>query len=209
MRKLFLLAFSPLIIGSLALMTYYGIISNNIGEKVFAVVAITVFIVWLINPALLGDTFFEDDEAQSKKDLNIKRAAMLLIFVSLGTSFIVFSHTTSNFVKNVEKKEKPVSIYVTKTYKENSIDFTYKWKGVNKNERHAKLKLFITSYILDKDGVVLLTKQNEVFAKEGRDFTIEAENVPPEIVNKLKSGEYSFRYDMTAKQTDECLNEKS
>lgn len=56
---------------------------------------------------------------------------------------------------------------------------------------------------------MLLTKQNEVFAKEGRDFTIEAENVPPEIVNKLKSGEYSFRYDMTAKQTDECLNEKS
>lgn len=47
-----------------------------------------------------------------------------------------------------------------------------------------------------------------MFAKEGRDFTIEAENVPPEIVNKLKSGEYSFRYDMTAKQIDECLNEK-
>ena len=77
MRKLFLLAFSPLIIGSLALMTYYGIISSNIGEKVFAVVVITVFIVWLIDPALLGDTFFEDDEAQSKKDLNIKRAALL------------------------------------------------------------------------------------------------------------------------------------
>lgn len=33
-------------------------------------------------------------------------------------------------------------------------------------------------------------------------FTIKAENVSPEIVNKLKSGEYSFRYDMTAKQTE-------
>lgn len=132
-----------------------------------------------------------------------------MILVFSGTSFIVFSHSVSNFVEKVERKESPVSIYVTKTYKENSIDFTYKWKGVDKNERHAKLKLFITSYILDKDGVVLLTKENEVFAKEGRDFTIEAENVPPEIVNKLKSGEYSFRYDMTAKQTDECLNEKS
>ena len=202
MRKLFLLAFSPLIIGSLALMTYYGIISNNIGEKVFAVVAITVFIVWLINPALLGDTLFEDDEAQSKKDLNIKRAAMLLIFVSLGASFVVFSHAASNFVKKTENKEKPISIHVTKTYEENSIDFTYKWTGTDKNKNHAKLKLFITSYILDKDGVVLLTKQNEVFTKEGRNFTIKAENVSPEIVNKLKSGEYSFRYDMTAKQTE-------
>ena len=72
----------------------------------------------------------------------------------------------------------------------------------------AKLKLFITSYILDNDGVVLLTKQNEVFAKEGRNFTIGLENVSPEIVSKLKSGEYSFRYDMTAKQTAECLKEK-
>ena len=125
-----------------------------------------------------------------------------MILVVSGTSFIVFSHSVSNFVEKVERKESPVSIYVTKTYKENSIDFTYKWKGVDKNERHAKLKLFITSYILDKDGVVLLTKENEVFAKEGRDFTIEAENVPPEIVNKLKSGECSFRYDMTAKQTE-------
>lgn len=89
-----------------------------------------------------------------------------------------------------------------KTYKENSVDFTYKWKGVDKNKNHTKLKLFITSYILDKDGVVLLTKQNEVFAKEGRNFTIKAENVSPEIVNKLKSGEYSFRYDMTVKQTE-------
>lgn len=203
MRKLFLLAFSPLIIGSLWLMTYYGITSSNIGEKVFAVIAITLFIAWLVNPLIFGDTFFEDEDlAQSKKNLNIKKTAILLIFVSLGTSFIVFSHTASNFIENVEKKEKPVSIYVTKTYKENSVDFTYKWKGVNKNERHAKLKLFITSYILDKDGVVLLTKQNEVFAKEGRDFTIELKNVSPEIVNKLKSGEYSFRYDMTAKQTE-------
>ena len=208
MRKLFLLAFSPLIIGSLWLMAYYGITSSNIGEKVFAVIAITLFIAWLVNPLIFGDTFFEDDE-QSKKNLNIKKIAILLILVFSGTSFIVFSHSVSNFVEKVERKESPVSIYVTKTYKENSIDFTYKWKGVDKNERHAKLKLFITSYILDKDGVVLLTKENEVFAKEGRDFTIEAENVPPEIVNKLKSGEYSFRYDMTAKQTDECLNEKS
>ena len=202
MRKLFLLAFSPLIIGSLWLMICFGIKSNDIGEKVFAVVAITLFIAWLVNPTLLGDTFLEDEDAQSKKNLNIKKAAILLIFVSLGTSFIVFSHTASNFIENVEKKEKPVSIYVTKTYKENSVDFTYKWKGVNKNERHAKLKLFITSYILDKDGVVLLTKQNEVFAKEGINFTIKAENVSPEIVNKLKSGEYSFRYDVTAKQTE-------
>lgn len=208
MRKLFLLAFSPLIIGSLALMTYYGIISNDIGEKVFAVIAITLFITWLVNPTLLEDTLFEDEDAQSKKDLSIKRTAIFLIFVSLGTSFIVFSHSVSNFVEKVERKESPVSIYVTKTYKENSIDFTYKWKSVDKNERHAKLKLFITSYILDKDGVVFLTKENEVFATEGRNFTIEAENVPPEIVNKLKSGEYSFRYDMTAKQTKERLNEK-
>ena len=56
--------------------------------------------------------------------------------------------------------------------------------------------MFITSYILDKDGVVLLTKENEVFATEGRNFTIELENVSPEIVNRLKSGECSFRYDM-------------
>ena len=96
-----------------------------------------------------------------------------------------------------------------KTYEENSINFTYKWKGADENKNHAKLKLFIKSYILDKDGVVLLTKENEVFAKEGRNFTIKAENVSPEIANKLRSGEYSFRYDMTAKQTDECLNEKS
>ena len=209
MRKLFLLAFSPLIIGSLALMTYYGIISNDIGEKVFAVVVITLFVIWLINPVFLGDTFFEDDDAQSKKNLNIKRTAILLIFISLGTSFIVFSHSVSNFVERAEKKEKPVSIYVTKTYGENFVNLNYKWKGADKNKNHAKLKLFITSYILDKDGVVLLTKENEVFAKEGRSFTIKAENVSPEIVNKLKSGEYSFRYDMTAKQTDECLNEKS
>lgn len=86
--------------------------------------------------------------------------------------------------------------------KEAIVNFTYKWKGVDDKKNHAKLKLFITSYILDKDGVVLLTKQNEVFAKEGINFTIKAENVSPEIVNKLKSGEYSFRYDMTAKQTE-------
>lgn len=202
MRKLFLLAFSPLIIGSLWLMTYYGITSNDLGEKAFAVIAITVFIIWLINPAILGDTLFEDEDLAQSKNLNIKKTAILLILILSGTSFIVFSHSVSNFVEKAEKKEKPVSIYVTKTYKENSVDFTYKWKGVDKNERHAKLKLFITSYILDKDGVVLLTKQNEVFAKEGRDFTIELKNVSPEIVNKLKSGEYSFRYDMTAKQTE-------
>lgn len=64
MRKLFLLAFSPLIIGSLWLMICFGIKSNDIGEKVFAVVAITVFIVWLINPALLGDTFFNLENAE-------------------------------------------------------------------------------------------------------------------------------------------------
>ena len=196
MRKLFLFAFSPLIIGSLWLMICFGIKSNDIGEKVFAVIAITLFIAWLVNPALLGDTFFEDEDAQSKKDLNIKRTAILLIFVSLGTSFIVFSRTASNFVENAEKKEKPVSFYVTKTYKENSVNFNYKWKGADKNKKHAKLKLFITSYILDKDGVVLLTKENEVFAKEGRNFTIKLENVSPETVNKLKSGECSFRYDM-------------
>lgn len=204
MRKLFLLAFSPLIIGSLWLMTYYGITSHDTGEKVFAVIAITLFVAWLINPSLLGDNFLEDDEdsAQSKKNLNIKRAAILLIFVSLGTSFIVFSRSASNLVKNAEKKEKPVSIYVTKTYEGNSVNFNYKWKGADRNKNHAKLKLFITSYVLDKDGVVLLTKENEVFAKEGRDFTIELKDVSPEIVNKLKSGEYSFRYDMAAKQTE-------
>lgn len=203
MRKLFLLGFSPLIIGSLWLMTYYGITSHDTGEKVFAVAAITAFVIWLIDPVLLGDTFFEDDDsAQSKKNLNIKKAATLLIFISLATSFIVFNHKGYNLVKDAEKKEKPVSIYVTKTYKENSVDFTYKWKGADKNKNHAKLKLFITSYILDKDGVVLVTKENEVFAKEGRSFTIKAENVSPEIVNKLKSGEYSFRYDMSAKQTE-------
>ena len=203
MRKLFLLAFSPLIIGSLWLMTYYGITSNNTGEKVFAVATITAFVIWLIDPVLLGDTFFEDeDSAQSKKNLNIKRTAILLILVFSGTSFVVFSHTASNFVDRLKKKEQPISIYMTKTYEENSVDFTYKWKGTDKNKNHAKLKLFITSYILDKDGVVLLTKQNEVFAKEGRSFTIKAENVSPEIVNKLKSGEYSFRYDMTTKQTE-------
>lgn len=196
MRKLFLLGFSPLIIGSLWLMICFGIKSNDIGEKVFAVVSITLFIAWLVNPLIFGDTFFEDEDAQSKKNMNIKRTAILLIFVSLGTSFIVFSRTTSNLIESAEKKEKPASIYVTKTYEENSVNFTYKWKGVNKNKNHAKLKLFITSYILDKDGVVLLTKENEVFATEGRNFTIELENVSPEIVNKLRSGEYSFRYDM-------------
>lgn len=201
MRKLFLLAFSPLIIGSLWLMTYYGITSSNIGEKVFAVIAITLFIAWLVNPLIFGDTFFEDEDAQPK-NLNIKKTAILLILVVSGTSFIVFSRTASNFVERAEKKEKPVSIYVTKTYGENSVNFNYKWKGADKNKHHAKLKLLITSYILDKDGVVLLTKQNEVFTKEGRNFTIKAENVSPEIVNKLKSGEYSFRYDMTTKQTE-------
>ena len=58
--------------------------------------------------------------------------------------------------------------------------------------------IFLMAYY----GIVSSTKQNEVFAKEGRDFTIELKNVSPEIVNKLKSGEYSFRYDMTAKQTE-------
>ena len=201
MRKLFLLAFSPLIIGSLWLMTYYGITSSNIGEKVFAVIAITLFIAWLVNPLIFGDTFFEDEDAQPK-NLNIKKTAILLILVVSGTSFIVFSHSVSNFVEKAEKKEKPVSVYVVKTYKENSVDFTYKWKGAGENKNHAKLKLFITSYILDKDGVVLLTKENEVFAKEGRNFTIKLENVSPEIASKLKSGEYSFRYDMTTKQTE-------
>lgn len=203
MRKLFLLAFSPLIIGSLWLMTYYGITSNDLGEKVFAVLALTAFIFWLKYPFVLGDTLFEDEDlAQSKKNPSVKGAVIFLILVLSGTSFIVFSRTTSNFVKNAEKKEKPVSIYVTKTYGENSINFTYKWKGADENKKHAKLKLFITSYILDKDGVVLLTKENEVFAKEGRDFTIELKDASPEIVNKLKSGEYSFRYDMTTKQTE-------
>lgn len=37
MRKLFLIAFSPLIIASIFLMAYYGIVSNDLGEKVFAV----------------------------------------------------------------------------------------------------------------------------------------------------------------------------
>lgn len=202
MRKLFLLAFSPLIIGSLWLMTYYGITSNDLGEKVFAVIAITVFIIWLINPAILGDTLFEDEDLAQSKNLNIKKTAILLILILSGTSFMIFSHTVSNFAEKVERKESPVSIYVTKTYKENSIDFTYKWKGADKNKNHAKLKLFITSYILDKDGVVLLTKENQVFTTEGRNFTIELENVSPEIANKLRSGEYSFRYDMTAKQTE-------
>lgn len=203
MRKLFLFAFSPLIIGSLWLMTYYGIKSNDTGEKVFAVAVITAFVIWLIDPVLLGDTFFEDENsAQSKKNLNIKKAATLLIFISLATSFVVFNHKGYDLIKNAEKKEKPVSIYVTKTYGENSVNFNYKWKGVDKNKNHAKLKLFITSYILDKDGVVLLTKENEVFAKEGKDFTIELKDASPEIINKLKSGEYSFRYDMSAKQTE-------
>lgn len=197
MRKLFLLAFSPLIIGSLWLMTYYGITSNDLGEKVFAVLALTAFIFWLKYPFVLGDTLFEDEDlAQSKKNPSVKGAVIFLILVLSGTSFIVFSHSVSNFVEKAEKKEKPASIYVVKTYKENSVDFTYKWKGVDKNKNHTKLKLFITSYILDKDGVVLLTKQNEVFTKEGRNFTIKAENVSPEIANKLRSGEYSFRYDM-------------
>ena len=209
MRKLFLIAFSPLIIASIFLMAYYGIVSNDLGEKVFAVLALTAFIFWLKYPFVLGDTLFEDEDlAQSKKNPSVKGAVIFLILVLSGTSFIVFSRTTSNLIENAEKKEKPVSIYVTKTYGENSIDFTYKWKGTDKNKNHAKLKLFITSYILDKDGVVLLTKQNEVFAKEGRDFTIELKDTSPEIVNKLKSGEYSFKYDMTAKQTEECLNEK-
>ena len=201
MRKVFIIGFSPLIIGSLWLMICFGIKSNDIGEKVFAVIAITLFIAWLVNPLIFGDTFFEDEDAQPK-NLNIKKTAILLILVVSGASFIVFSRTTSNFIEKTENKEKPVSIYVTKTYGENSIDFTYKWKGTDKNKNHAKLKLFITSYILDEDGVVLLTKQNEVFAKEGRDFTIELKDTSPEIVNKLKSGEYSFRYDMTAKQID-------
>lgn len=201
MRKLFLLAFSPLIIGSLWLMICFGIKSNDIGEKVFAVVAITLFIAWLVNPLIFGDTFFEGEDAQSK-NLNIRKTAILLILVVSGTSFVIFSHSVSDFVEKLEKKEQPVSIYVTKTYEENAVNFTYKWKGVDDKKNHAKLKLFITSHILDKDGVVLLTKQNEVFAKEGINFTIKAENVSPEIVNKLKSGEYSFRYDMTAKQTE-------
>ena len=89
-----------------------------------------------------------------------------------------------------------------KLTKEIPVNFNYKWKSADKNKNHAKLKLFIKSYILDKDGVVLLTKENEVFAKEGKDFTIELKDASPEIVNKLKSGEYSFRYDMTTKLTE-------
>lgn len=201
MRKLFLLGFSPLIIGSLWLMICFGIKSNDIGEKVFAVVAITLFIAWLVNPLIFRDTFFEDEDAQPK-NLNIKKTAILLILVFSGTSLVIFSHSVSDFVEKLEKKEQPVSIYVTKTYEENAVNFTYKWKGVDDKKNHAKLKLFITSYILDKDGVVLLTKQNEVFAKEGINFTIKLENVSPEIASKLKSGEYSFRYDMTTKQTE-------
>lgn len=169
MRKLFLIAFSPLIIASIFLMAYYGIVSNDLGEKMFAVLALTAFIFWLKYPFVLGDTLFEDEDlAQSKKNPSVKGAVIFLILVLSGTSFIVFSRTASNFVERAEKKEKPVSIYITKTYGENSINFTYKWKGANKNKKHAKLKLFITSYILDKDGVVLLTKENEVFAKEGK-----------------------------------------
>ena len=163
MRKLFLLGFSPLIIGSLWLMTYYGIVSNDLGEKVLAVLALTAFIFWLKYPFVLGDTLFEDEDlAQSKKNPSVKGAVIFLILVLSGTSFIVFSHSVSNFVEKAEKKEKPVSVYVVKTYKENSVDFTYKWKGADKNKNHAKLKLFITSYILDKDGVVLIIKENEV-----------------------------------------------
>ena len=104
-------------------MTYYGITSNDTGEKVFAVIAITLFVVWLINPAFLGDTFFEDEDLAQSKNLNIKKTAILLILVLSGTSFMIFSHTVSNFAEKVERKESPVSIYVTKTYKENSIDF--------------------------------------------------------------------------------------
>lgn len=161
MHKLFLFAFSPLIIGSLWLMICFGIKSNDIGEKVFAVVAITLFIAWLVNPLIFGDTFFEDEDAQSK-NLNIKKTAILLILVFSGTSFVIFSHSVSDFVEKLEKKEQPVSIYVTKTYEENAVNFTYKWKGVDDKKNHAKLKLFIKSYILDKDGVVLLIKENEV-----------------------------------------------
>lgn len=203
MRKLFLIAFSPLIIASIFLMAYYGIVSNDLGKKVFAVLALTAFIFWLKYPFVLGDTLFEDEElAQSKKNPSVKGAVIFLILVLSGASFIVFSHSVSNFAEKAEKKEKPVSIYVTKTYEENSVNFNYKWKGADKNKYHAKLKLFITSYILDKNGVVLLTKEDEVFAKEGRDFTIKLKDASPEIANKLKSGEYSFRYDMTAKQTE-------
>ena len=54
-------------------MTYYGIKSHDTGEKVFAVIAITLFVIWLINPSLLGDNFLEDkDPTQSKKNLNKK-----------------------------------------------------------------------------------------------------------------------------------------
>lgn len=125
MRKVFIIGFSPLIIGSLWLMICFGIKSNDIGEKVFAVTAITLFIAWLVNPLIFGDTFFEDEDAQPK-NLNIKKTAILLILVVSGTSFIVFSHSVSNFAEKAEKKEKPVSVYVVKTYKENSVDFTYK-----------------------------------------------------------------------------------
>lgn len=62
MRKLFLIAFSPLIIASIFLMAYYGIVSNDLGEKVFAVLALTAFIFWLKYPFVLGDTLFEDEE---------------------------------------------------------------------------------------------------------------------------------------------------
>ena len=74
-------------------------------------IAITLFIAWLVNPLIFGDTFFEDEDAQPK-NLNIKKTAILLILVVSGTSFIVFSHSASNFVEKAEKKEKPVSVYV-------------------------------------------------------------------------------------------------
>lgn len=74
-------------------MAYYGIVSNDLGKKVFAVLALTAFIFWLKYPFVLGDTLFEDEElAQSKKNPSVKGAVIFLILVLSGASFIVFSH---------------------------------------------------------------------------------------------------------------------
>ena len=158
MRKLFLIAFSPLIIASIFLMAYYGIVSNDLGEKVFAVLALTAFIFWLKYPFVLGDTLFEDEDlAQSKKNPSMKGAVIFLILVLSGTSFIVFSHSVSNFVEKVERKESPISIYVTKTYKENSVDFTYKMYN-GKKEFHLSIGVdeSIVPFVNDKTDKVIV-----------------------------------------------------
>ena len=111
-------------------MTYYGITSSNISEKVFAVIAITLFIAWLVNPLIFGDTFFEDEDAQSK-NLNIRKTAILLIFISLGTSFIVFSRTTSNLIENfINFKNKKYSKGVSKLFQ--------KWYNITKKKETRK-----------------------------------------------------------------------